>query len=85
MHVIHQFKIAWMPNEEDIERYAGWEFVRWLDDSYNGKLYKSHFNKPVKLRIDYLTDWGDMDIGVKVTAPLSEEEAFFYELIKHND
>jgi hypothetical protein len=41
-----------------------------------------HFNKPVKLQIDYL---GKMDIGVKITAPLSKEEAFFYELIKHND
>ena len=82
MYVIHEFKMAWLPNEEDIERYAGWEFVRWLDYSYNGKLYKLHFNKPVKLKIDYL---GKMDIGVKITAPLSKEEAFFYELIKHND
>jgi hypothetical protein len=89
MYLVHQFVIdasahslvSHSPHELDFERYAGWEFVRWLDATEDGKLYKRHINLPVSLELIYNND----SVGVKVFAPLTQEQAVFFELIKTND
>lgn len=84
MYVIHRFVVShgyFIQSQSDLERYAGWEFIKWLDESNDGKLYKEHFNRPITLVYDNL----NYNIGVEVKAPLTEEEAMFFELIRTYD
>jgi len=84
MYVIHRFVVShgyFIQSQSDLERYAGWEFVKWLDESYDGKLYKKYFNRPITLVYDNL----NYSIGIEVQAPLTDEEAMFFELIRKND
>jgi hypothetical protein len=82
MYVVHRFIMGLdFANHNDFERYAGWMWVDWLDNTENGKLYKEHFAKPVTLRYNTLLT----GIGVEVIAPLTDKEAVFWELIRQDD
>jgi len=84
MYVIHRFVVShgyFIQSQTDLERYAGWEFVKWLDESHDGRLYKEHFNRPITLVYENL----NYSVGIEVQAPLTDEEAMFFELIRKND